>query len=327
MRGSLATVDPAPTTPPRRHIGATFGRWTILADDTKGTHRFVSCRCACGVEAQVRIANLRSGRSTQCVECRNARASEKAAVVDIAQQRSRKFHYFRSVDLSGLTSARAREYLKTYGKLVVSIAKEPAYWLPEDSIVDHDDLVSIGQTLMLQACVSYEEGYGTKMSTWVALCVRQGYGNVVRDARNISRTDAEKRKKTGETTVRIERLPPARLDEPVRTHEGSGAAKSTMLDFLDVEYVEKSDASSPFAQVCRSMQQGWLYGAIERLLTEREKAYVLATLDDEYPSDIGERDGVSRQRVEQIVERAKERLAEEYRREQRKKRLVRRAEP
>ncbi len=229
-----------------------------------------------------------------------------------------------------MTHARACELLKAYDRLVISIASEGQFWLPEDSLLDRDDLISIGQTLMLQACESFEEWRGAKMSTWVAKLVRQGLGNVVRDARSISRTDADKRKVTGATP---ERRSPLRLDEPLRLDGcgSTGSSPATLLDRITIEQVEKRDDTSPFAQAVISMQRDWLYRAIDHVLNERERRYILAELDGATPrpltpAEVGDQDGLSRQRVEQVIARAKEKHVDQYRLEQRQKRRRRRVD-
>ncbi len=57
--------------------GAMFGRWTVLREglpDKKG-HRRVFCRCSCGKEKLVFVANLYARESTGCRRCANANRS------------------------------------------------------------------------------------------------------------------------------------------------------------------------------------------------------------------------------------------------------------
>lgn len=53
--------------------GQKFGRWTVLEihpDRNPAGHIQWKCRCACGTEAVMTRANLKSGRSTGCIKCR-----------------------------------------------------------------------------------------------------------------------------------------------------------------------------------------------------------------------------------------------------------------
>lgn len=53
-----------------------FGRWTVVGRAANRDKKAVwVCRCECGTEAEVQGGNLRSGKSTQCVICRNKQNS------------------------------------------------------------------------------------------------------------------------------------------------------------------------------------------------------------------------------------------------------------
>ena len=53
-----------------------FGTWLVLGVPfVVGTHSRVLCRCDCGVEKEVRLDNLHSGRSTGCGCMRTAKSS------------------------------------------------------------------------------------------------------------------------------------------------------------------------------------------------------------------------------------------------------------
>ena len=56
-------------------IGDQFGKWTVIAlmpyQETPSHNRQVKCRCLCGAEHRVNLNNLRRGKSTQCLVCKN----------------------------------------------------------------------------------------------------------------------------------------------------------------------------------------------------------------------------------------------------------------
>ena len=57
--------------PSKRYApGTTHGRWTITGPLLKkDTNTYAPCRCACGKQKLVNVANLGRGASTQCKEC------------------------------------------------------------------------------------------------------------------------------------------------------------------------------------------------------------------------------------------------------------------
>lgn len=62
--------------------GTKIGRWTVVDPDTYilNGNKYLDCRCECGFESGVRLAALRNGTSTQCVQCKRAAQSEKLIV-------------------------------------------------------------------------------------------------------------------------------------------------------------------------------------------------------------------------------------------------------
>lgn len=53
--------------------GERFGKWTVLSlceRRNSAGHRVFKCRCDCGAEQEVTRANLKSGASSQCMNCR-----------------------------------------------------------------------------------------------------------------------------------------------------------------------------------------------------------------------------------------------------------------
>jgi hypothetical protein len=55
--------------------GDKFGSWTVLEEIPRNevTRRTVSCECACGKIKNIALAELTSGRTTQCQSCGNTR--------------------------------------------------------------------------------------------------------------------------------------------------------------------------------------------------------------------------------------------------------------
>ena len=78
-------------------IGQAFGKWVILkqvkADipvGTKAVHKHFLCRCQCGVEAVIRVDGLRSGRSSQCAECRKSKLRKEDLMKQIGRASCRE---------------------------------------------------------------------------------------------------------------------------------------------------------------------------------------------------------------------------------------------
>ena len=56
-----------------RPVEGQFGKWTVIGkphrEFGRGKETFVLCKCSCGVEQDVRAADLRCGKSTMCQSC------------------------------------------------------------------------------------------------------------------------------------------------------------------------------------------------------------------------------------------------------------------
>lgn len=58
--------------------GQTFGEWRVLElEGKRGPHAYYTCQCSCGTVQGVAGYNLRSGKSTQCTDCRSEVAAKK----------------------------------------------------------------------------------------------------------------------------------------------------------------------------------------------------------------------------------------------------------
>lgn len=61
---------------PAPGVGDRFGEYTVTRLETKGERKGAVCRCSCGVEKFVDLANLRLGKATRCGKCGRQRASK-----------------------------------------------------------------------------------------------------------------------------------------------------------------------------------------------------------------------------------------------------------
>lgn len=61
--------------------GTVFGKWTLIehADTNRFKMRLASCRCECGYEDKVIMANLRTGKSRACIKCKERRVLAMSA--------------------------------------------------------------------------------------------------------------------------------------------------------------------------------------------------------------------------------------------------------
>lgn len=56
--------------------GARYGQWTVVgrvrtAGDVMQRRPYVPCRCVCGLRQLITVHNLRTGKTSMCVRCRN----------------------------------------------------------------------------------------------------------------------------------------------------------------------------------------------------------------------------------------------------------------
>ena len=61
----MAKHDPVP-------VGQQYGEWTVLG---YAKTSYWNCKCSCGDEHAVRIANLRNGTSSRCINCQRLNAT------------------------------------------------------------------------------------------------------------------------------------------------------------------------------------------------------------------------------------------------------------
>lgn len=69
----------ASETKPSVLIGRTYGRWTVVGirpGSARG-HITAECRCECGLLVGVKVTNLYSNRSTQCLACSMQQRADK----------------------------------------------------------------------------------------------------------------------------------------------------------------------------------------------------------------------------------------------------------
>lgn len=58
--------------------GKRFGSWKIIAFDAiRGQRSYWLCKCICGTERSVSLANLGSGRSQSCGQCGRSKSGRK----------------------------------------------------------------------------------------------------------------------------------------------------------------------------------------------------------------------------------------------------------
>lgn len=120
------------------HTGKKYGKWTVISyigSDKRSKDAIWLCRCECGTEKELKINNLVTGGSRQCIECAKKprlyqhllpepmwnlivkRARRKNQVLDITRQEAEELYrgQFGKCKLSGLSITFANsgsDYLK-----------------------------------------------------------------------------------------------------------------------------------------------------------------------------------------------------------------------
>jgi RNA polymerase sigma factor for flagellar operon FliA len=243
---------------------------------------------------------------------------------EITALRGRKFHHFRNVPMS-TGEAEARELIQKYGALVRYIVSSSKLVVHRQALLDREDMYAIGCVMMIQSVEMYEEDRGTKLSTWIAMRVRQGLMAVVNELHGTL-------KEEGGRSARGEQVAWARgdearkvfvesLDEPVGTggHGRSTDAPGNTRSLVDII---ASEDDLPDERLESHQEREWLMRAIEEVCTPVEKDIVYRILAGEPGQSIGDRHGIARQRVDQIHQKAilklaKRRKIEDVQRERR----------
>lgn len=229
-------------------------------------------------------------------------ATDGADATDDAPRRTgagRKYHHFRNISLERLSHAEASKLLKQYGRLVVMIVNEYLPRVASHPLIDPDDMIAIGQMLMLQACESYEPDRGTKLSTWICHQMRQGLGNVVRETHGTTRLEAMRFKEGRAVERDLARMPPLSLDAPMGGEDGEITLLSVIADARGAVDDE----------VSTNEKRRRFYDLLETLCNPREQRFMHMLLEGATLAEIGDQNGISRQRVEQVCKKAVEKIA------------------
>lgn len=198
--------------------------------------------------------------------------------------RGRKWSHFRSEDMSGVDDATARSLIRQHGRLVRYLARR--YAPPSHTLApsDIDDLRATGAVVLIQAWVRFDPDRGMQFSSWAAVQIHRAFAAMRREAVHGSS------RVTGE-------------DPPPR-----------MVAF-DVPHPLAGDEALPLSERIAAPPQGelddrlrWVVARL-RVLTPREQHVLLLAMKDTSLVEIGRHLGVTRQRVEQILRSATDRLA------------------
>lgn len=220
------------------------------------------------------------------------------------KNRVRKWMHLRSEDMAGLDHATAQRVMQDYGRLVVHLAKR--YHLPQrpHGPMSLDDMIASGRAVLMQCWVRFDPSRGAKFSTWAALNLRRTYAALVREAHGRTLTDQQ-----NEHAGRERRHIPApvSLEEPIGTiaSEGDGGTIGDRIAMFATEHRGQPTAED---HVETARQRTWLREQMQHVLTEREREVVTAMFAGETGVEIGERLRITRQRVDQLWQRATEKL-------------------
>jgi hypothetical protein len=95
LKKALAPTEPKRPrawrpSPLRAELASAYGSWAVLREvAARGKARYALCRCACGREAEVKIASLRQGVSSRCNSCASKLRSA-ARWAAVARSRAKK---------------------------------------------------------------------------------------------------------------------------------------------------------------------------------------------------------------------------------------------
>lgn len=250
------------------------------------------------------------------VVIRDCLAPPRQTREEISDLRGRKFHHLRNLRMC-TDNDEARELIQRYGALVRKIVSSPKFTVHRQALLDRDDMYAIGCVMMIQSAEMYEEGRGTKLSTWIAIRVRQGLMAVVNELHGSL-------KEEGGRSARGEQLAWARgedtrkvfvesLDDMVGS-AGSGKSTDAPGNTRTLVDMIASEDDLPDERLESHQEREWLMRAIEEVCTPIEKDIVYRILAGEPGQSIGDRHGIARQRVDQIHQKAIGKLARRARR-------------
>jgi len=234
---------------------------------------------------------------------------------EISEQRGRKFHHLRNAKMV-TSNSKARELVAQYEGLIWKIVSEPKFTVRRQALIDRDDMFAIGCAMMVQSVEMYEDGRGAKLSTWIAMRVRQGLMCVVNELHSSIRENGGRT--GGSRSARGEMLASARGEAPA-PEVYVESLSTTIGDELTVLDTLESEEDRPDDRLEAGEEREWLVRAIEQLCDPRERDILYRTLAGEGGQEIATRYGVARQRIDQIYQGAVAKLAARRRREDMKR--------
>jgi RNA polymerase sigma factor (sigma-70 family) len=214
----------------------------------------------------------------------------------------RKYQHLRNRKFDGVSNAVAKQLLRDNAGLVHFVAKRfnIAQW--GHTPIGEDDLIAIGQIVLVQAWVDYDPERGTTFASWAVRLMQRAFTQLRRESWGISRSEAA--------------VPLADRAAAVAKHVSGdaeaffgnavGGTPPTIFDTIADE-----DACIDDEELDRARKLAWFRETVRThgILSDRERLVVIATFDDGRTlEDIGNALGVTRERVRQILAKATERL-------------------
>lgn len=205
----------------------------------------------------------------------------------------RKYQHLRNCPMTSITDDVAAQIIEQYGRLVPFVARRFRLPLRRIAPIDEDDLIAIGNAVLLQSWVDYDPSRGAGFVTWACLNIHQAFRKLVREARGMAQDSPDKTVKSG-AAYRIISIGESVLPDG----EFPGWREVTIEDGLQAP--EQFDPTALFDQERRT---AWAHSALSTL-TPREQYVVLAVVNGTTLREVGTSIGKTRQRADQIYKRA-----------------------
>jgi RNA polymerase sigma factor (sigma-70 family) len=209
----------------------------------------------------------------------------------------KKFQHLRNEDLSSISSVQAAQLLREYGGLVPYLAR--FYPLPHTSFspISQDDQLHVGQVVLLQSWVCFDPSRGMAFSSWASLQIRRAFFALQREAQGYTTTDLKKLQAGREIPRRPYEVP---------LSAGEGFDKDSAFDFVQSALIAEAlcDNTNTEEFVDDRLRAKWLREALRRLLTPRELVLLSEHILGVVHAVSAVQFGLTRQRVDQIVQGA-----------------------